>query len=385
MKFLQTPFILLTVTLVTTGFSMAQTPEQSTVQPQPHGARVTHLPGLPVERQNAEPPVTETRIVDLSRTISTFAKATNTPIEKARAEAIHFIGMSPLNPERRARFSRPTFEMLGNDQFSITATSEFFERLNPICKCLEAGKKQILIDCKIFQVTPTQLRFVNEILETAQGTPPEIDAAPPVSVGPANKLQYSRSSTIVRELNPCVTRVVPIARTRKLHEFIQKSKCNRIHSPRVITYPEQQARVEDTSMHPFVVNARKVGQKTWQPEIEFLKNGIVFEHSPSLEPNGNILLKSKITNMQVLDVQTVNYQAGSDDLRLQAPKQKQETVELSLSISDGAGILIDPNFRKPQASNKHSSAKKESLKTLYFISVKTLPIDGEPNSAVKRN
>ena len=79
-------------------------------------------------------------------------------------------------------------------------------------------------------------------------------------------------------------------------------------------------------MHPFVVNARKVGQNTWQPEIEYLKNGIVFEHSPSLEPNGNILLKSKITNMQVLDVQTVNYQAGSDDLRLQAPKQNRKRL-----------------------------------------------------------
>ena len=324
---------------------------------------------LPISRHSDE-----TQIVDLAKTIREFSRVSGQPIGKARAEVIHFIGMSPLNVQRRIPGSRPTFEMLDDDRFSITAQPVFFKSLNSICKSLEAGKKQVLIECRIFQANKKQLKFLNQILEQNKAPHLAIQNSRQFNELESNpQKQFVRSSTVILERHPCFSRPVSPENLSKLVKFLSNAKCRTLHAPRVICYPEGLAKIEDAQQKSFLTQAQQVGDLSWHPEIEFLKDGIVFEHIPYIQNNGNIRLNSKITKLTVQESRTVSYESERTDLHLQSPSQKQETVELNMEIADGGGLLIDPNFR-----TETSRSKKDGVKKLYLITAKILSMSRTP-------
>ena len=338
----------------------------------------------------------EVRTLDFNDAIQAHARDRELPVEQIRDEALRY-----LLPARQAgERSRVTTEEVRPGVFRIQAPKSYHDAVAAQIAWLLHGKKQIVIESKIIQISSAQREqlhadFADAWVTSVNGQLPPVDRSPapatpsmavsrrlettPGPLAAANRrLDESTDVVFATTQTVCATpcRIARLT-AAQVDKFIQEQRgdnsSNVMAAPKITVFPEQDVVIEATSQRPFVVSVKPTtenGKTTVEPVIQVLEEGFAL-HVRATPADGRIELASRITFSEIDDVADFTFKLSgvAEPATIQIPHQQIRQIDLAQQIEDGASLLVDPYFFQETTLKKRFRADVTDRRyTLVLIS-----------------
>ncbi len=340
--------------------------------------------GVPEMANRTDPVLTQT--IDLGKTIRRYAELKQISLEDARLKTLLFLGMSPRIKTVHAAHENPTFENIGEDRYQVTALKSFFDALPAMQLCLELGKKQVFISCRMISIDPKQSKRLNAFItpgsaEVYCAKMPDVTPIATVKTDFAddpNIKTFVSSSTVVRKNTPVTTGSLSQENLEKLKTYLKTTNTEANFAPNIIAFPSQLATISDASQRPFVVGLEAVHGEFkrigMQPVIQAIEDGITIRLR-AIPRDGQVQLFSDIALSEVGEVHTLTFASSGEDNQqaIQVPEHNLRQIHLSTLLDADTAILIDPNFI--QKENSHSKKTSNRKKTIFIFQAKMIDMN----------
>ena len=314
-----------------------------------------------------------TRRVDLSQTVAAYAEAKQLPMSQARLDTFMFLGLGPT-PTGQPKLEPVKFDKVSTDVFNITGTEGYFRQLPAMRKCLELGKKRVVVHVQTFAVDGADAGRVAQLITpgTMHVHYDQLSPISPIATRDADDLSdfkaFVSTTTVTRKGIPVNTGELSRERHEKLTQLLRQSpQSSLLSNPILSALPGQAATMSTMQYHPFVVGTKgletQAGKSFTSPTVKAFEQGSMVRVK-AIPAAGKIRLMTDIAISQITGVEAFKSTDAAGTRAIQVPSQQIRQVHFAAEIAPGDTILIDTNSPCPEEPSERDGAPREFVVTL---------------------
>ncbi len=295
---------------------------------------------------------------DFSEAIAAYVRNSDLPPDEAREMALRLLATPLGSGQRPIRQTE-----VGSGKFKILATHLFHAQLPGMIEWMKNDLEQICIEARTVIVTEEMRRTLHsefaeqwEFNVCSKDESEDLQAAEQVAASPPNGEQkvgnsemISSTTNIVKSVPTRVTQLTGKQVKSVLDASQAENRTNVLCAPKVTLCAGVEAVIKDVSQRPFVVAVKLVEGNMCtakQPIVQVFEEGLSIKVRASICDNGKLDFDSAISLSEIGGVDAFTFKAGraDEECTVQVPEQHISLVHVSMTVEDGATLLIDPQF-----------------------------------------